>query len=281
MITMWPACERVSHCFRSTGYAPIVRWVSSSSSSKAKQDGGNQYPSTRSKWTEEELDQLRKLWEEGKSYSQIHLQVLKNHPVGSIQKKIIQLFGTSNGRESQWSLNQSRITDDVKRDILTLHKNGSSVEAISRQLARSIHSIYYILRKAHLQPNNVPSRPTMPFTKVELDMLTSWANRQVFTHEFAATFPDRSSRSVRRRLFQIRQELGVALRPKYKKWSSAEDARLLALARADRPGNVSAEQFSKDIATAMGRSLHSIRNRISHLLRQKRLKGSATQGGYF
>jgi len=226
---------------------------------------------TRSKYTEDEVAQLRTLWQEGKSYSQIQSQALKNHPVGSIKAKIFKLFGTGNSRESLSSLNQSPVTDNVKRDALTLHKNGLSVEAISHQLAPSVISIYSILRAAHEPPNRDPRSRSTLFTEVEVETLTSWASREVYAQEIAAAFPHRTTRSVRYRLDRVRRELGLAMRVKYKKWSPAEDARLLDLV-ASRTPNVSAENFHKDIAVAIGRSsISTTRNRIYKLQRKKRL----------
>lgn len=254
---------------------PVIRWASSPSSSNSEQNEGRRYLKAGSNWTEDELDQLRKLWQEGrKTSTQVQSQALSNRSIEAIRKRVYKLFGTGNNRNSPWSLHQSPVTTAVKRDILTLHKDGLSVAAISRCLARSVNSIYVVLRDAHLTPNESPRKFTR-FTDIELRTLKSWANRAVFVHEIAAAFPHRTSQSVWSRLQRVRQELGMTRR--VKQWTPAEDARLLALAAGIAP-HVSPEQSYIDIAPVIGATALSVRKRIWQLKRRERLKSSVIQG---
>jgi len=200
---------------------------------------------------------------------------LSHRSIEAIKKRVYLVFGTGNSRNGPWSLHQSPVTTEVKRDILTLHKDGLSAAAISRQLARSVVSVYLVLREAHLTPHK-PTKNRTRFTDVELQTLKSWADRAVFQHEIAAAFPYRTSESVRGRLFQVRQELGMARRVKHKKWSPTEDARLLGFAARKAP-HVSPEQLYIDIAPIMGASILSVRKILWHLKKKEQLESPATQ----
>jgi len=273
---MWPPWTRVSHCFRVKADARLVIRASYSTSTKVNTNEAEHDTKKRSKYTENEIAQLRKLWQEGKTYAQIQSQVLNNRSSDAIKRKVYQLFGSANSRNSPWSLHQSPVTSEVKRDILTLHKDGLSVAAISRQLARGVNSVYVVLRDANLTPNESPKKSTR-FTDIELRTLESWANRAVFVHEIAATFPHRTSHSVWSRLLRVRQELGIVRRVKLKQWTPAEDARLLGLAAGIAP-HVSPKQSYIEIAPVIGATARSVSKRIWHLKRQERLGNSLIQG---
>jgi len=166
-------------------------------------------------WTLEELARLEDMWKEGKTIAAIHASGFQNRSLATVRDLLRIVFSRNTGKETRLSLNQSRITEHDKKEILTLHDQGETVQAMSRQLEWSVSSIYRLFKTLDIRPNSTKTRQRRRrFTADELSILSSWMDREVYSQEIADNFPDRTTGSIGRRLYVERQKVGSTIRPR-------------------------------------------------------------------
>ena len=147
--------------------------------------------------------------------------------------------------------------------MLTLHKQGETVQAMSRQLGRSVSLIYRLFKTLNIRLNSTKTRQRRRFTADELSILSSWMDREVYSQEIADNFPDRTTGSIGRRLYVERQKVGSTIRPR-RMWSPADDAQLLALVAA-QSSILNTSQICRDVAPTIGRSVATTLSRLHDL----------------
>jgi len=282
--TLVPRCFRVKADVR-----PIVRAAFSTSRNwndsqrKRNTETASSLVLTRrdwpQNWTLTELAHLETMWKEGKTIDEMRSSGFQDRSLPSVREVVRVVFSRDTGQETLSSLNQRRITEDDKKEMLTLHEMGQTVQAISRQLARSASSIYSLFKALSIRPNRNRSRAGIkPFTAHELRILSSWMDREVFDHEIADNFPDRTTSSVRMRLYDERQKYGLFTKRR-RSWSPADDAHLLAL-KADRPSTIKTAQFCRDVAPLFGHSVATTRARLVRLKKAEQKKSSMGQDAF-
>ena len=136
-------------------------------------------------------------------------------------------------------------------------------------------SIYSLFEVLGIRPNPNKTRSNRPYTADELSILSGWIDREISDHEIIDKFHDRTTSSVRNRLTVERWRSGSNIKPRLW-WSSADDARLLAL-RADRPSTIDTAQLCRDVAPLFGRSVAGTIARLRKLQRAKQKKSSVEQ----
>jgi hypothetical protein len=227
-------------------------------------------------WALEELARLQTMWREGKTVAEMHASGFQNRSLATFRNLLRMVFSPNTGNETRMSLNQSRITEHAKQEMLTLHKQGETVPAISRQLGRSTSSIYRIFRNLDIRPN--PSKMRLSrraYTADELSILHSWKDREVFACDIDDKFPDRTAGSVLKRLHIERRKFGTTEEPR-RLWSPAEDSQLLALV-AVQPSILNTAQVCRNVAPNIGRGVDSTIARLHHLRRAEQKKSSKGQ----
>jgi len=128
----------VSHCFRVNA---VVQPISRATISSSRKLNGSQRKSdaettplpvfTRrdwpQNWTLEELARLEDMWKEGKTIAAIYANGFPNRSLATVRDLLRIMFSRNTGKVTRLSLNQSRITEHDKKEMLTLHKQGETV----------------------------------------------------------------------------------------------------------------------------------------------------------
>ena len=97
-------------------------------------------------------------------------------------------------------------------------------------------------------------------------------DREVYSQEIADNFPNRTTGSIRRRLYVERQKIGSTMAPR-RLWSPADDAQLLALV-AVQPSILNTSQICRDVAPTIGRGVATTMSRLHDLRKAEEKKSS-------
>ena len=222
---------------------------------------------TRTRWSKTEDDLICRLRRGGADFDDIARQ-MPGRSAGAIRVRVQRLI--ANGR-----LTSTRATwsDDEDALLCQLRSADNSLDAIAERLPHRTRGalavrIGHLIRQGRIEARWAPTRERRPWTAREESILLEMRARDATLDEIAARLPGRTRPAVARRVAALIEDGVIPPRAhaplSHQAWSPEEDALVVGMIRAGKT--------PEQMAQALGRTLPSVKSRISQ--RRKRAGGA-------